>query len=107
MLAGWSRADMESFQTNPISLSYLLGSIHQRRLALPDFQRDFVWMPRATEQLIESIARSFPAGSLLFYPFQPNTFKPRSVENAPALNGDPLELVLDGQQRLTSLYQAF
>jgi hypothetical protein len=98
---------MESFQTNPISLSYLLGSIHQRRLALPDFQRDFVWMPRATEQLIESIARSFPAGSLLFYPFQPNTFKPRSVENAPALNGDPLELVLDGQQRLTSLYQAF
>jgi len=98
---------MESFQTNPISLSYLLGSIHERRLALPDFQRDFVWMPRATEQLIESVARSFPAGSLLFYPFQPNTFKPRNVQNAPSLDGNPLELVLDGQQRLTSLYQAF
>lgn len=103
----WLQADMETFQTNPVSLSHLLGSIHERRLALPDFQRDFVWMPRATEQLIESIARSFPAGSLLFYPFQPNTFKPRNVENAPALAGSPLELVLDGQQRLTSLYQAF
>lgn len=98
---------METFEVNPKALSYLLGSIHERALALPDFQRNFVWQPRETEQLIESIAQNFPAGSLLFMAFRTDTFTPRAVENAPELQGDPLQLVLDGQQRLTSLYQAF
>lgn len=98
---------METFQTNPLSLKHLLGSIHERQLALPDFQRDFVWDPRSTEELVESIARSFPAGSLLFMPWRPNAFTPRAVQSAPDLDGlAPNTLILDGQQRLTSLYQA-
>lgn len=98
---------METFQTNPFSLSYLLRKIHERELALPDFQRDFVWDPRATEELIESIARSFPAGSLLFMPWRPETFAPRAIQGAPELDGTtPDKLILDGQQRLSSLYQA-
>jgi len=59
---------MESFQTNPISLKHMLSAIHERQLALPDFQRDFVWDAQATEELIESICRLFPAGRLLFMP---------------------------------------
>lgn len=98
---------METFEVNPKSLGYMLKAIDECALALPDFQRNFVWQPRETEQLIESIAQNFPAGSLLFMAFRPNTFSPRAVENAPTLHGDPLQLVLDGQQRLTSLYQAF
>jgi len=99
---------VEIFQLHPQSLDDLLRSIHARALALPDFQRDFVWEPRATEELIESIARSFPAGSLLLMPYQPDTFTPRAIQNAPALDGFlPSQLILDGQQRLTSLYQAF
>jgi hypothetical protein len=98
---------METFEVNPKSLNYLLKLIHECALALPDFQRNFVWQPRETEQLIESIAQNYPAGSLLFMAFRPDTFTPRAVENAPTLQGDPLQLVLDGQQRLTSLYQAF
>ena len=86
----------------------LLADIERRKLALPDFQRDFVWDPQATEELIESICRNFPAGSLLqirnsagFY------FAPREVAGAPELDGhSPDYLILDGQQRLTSLYQA-
>ena len=98
---------MEQFEAHPKSLKYLLSMINERELALPDFQRDFVWDPRATEELIESIARSYPAGSLLFMPFKPDTFAPRAVQGAPDLDGStPAELVLDGQQRLTSLYQA-
>lgn len=91
-----------------MSLQHLLSSVHERELALPDFQRDFVWDARATEELIESIARSFPAGSLLFMPWREDTFTPRAVQGAPDLNGmTPQRLILDGQQRLTSLYQAF
>lgn len=98
---------METFQTNPVSLRHLLSEIQERELALPDFQRDFVWDARATEGLIESISRSFPAGSLLFMPWRENTFTPREIQGAPELDGiTPQKLVLDGQQRLSSLYQA-
>ncbi len=90
-------------------LSYLLESIHNRELALPDFQRDFVWDPRATEELIESICQNFPAGSLLRIKNSSSFFfTPREFAGAPLLDGhQPSYLVLDGQQRLTSLYQAF
>jgi hypothetical protein len=98
---------VEAFHTNPASLRHLLSEIHERELALPDFQRDFVWDPRATEGLIESISRSFPAGSLLFMPWRENTFNPREIQGAPELDGiKPQKLILDGQQRLSSLYQA-
>lgn len=98
---------MEAFKTNPISLRHLLSEINERELALPDFQRDFVWDPRATEELLESISRSFPAGSLLFMPWRENTFTPREIQGAPELDGcTPQKLILDGQQRLSSLYQA-
>ncbi len=97
------------FDPSSERLSFLLESIHNREMALPDFQRDFVWDPGATEELIESICQSFPAGSLLrirngkdFF------FAPREFAGAPPLNKRaPSYLILDGQQRLTSLYQAF
>jgi hypothetical protein len=90
-------------------LRYLLESIHNREVALPDFQRDFVWDPRATEELIQSICQNFPAGSLLRIKNSHGFFfAPREVAGAPGLDGHaPSYLVLDGQQRLTSLYQAF
>jgi hypothetical protein len=85
----------------------MLSAIHERQLALPDFQRDFVWDASATEELIESICRSFPAGTLLFMPWRDNAFTPRAIQDAPELNGaNPNQLILDGQQRLSSLYQA-
>ena len=89
-------------------LRYLLDSIHNREVALPDFQRDFVWDPRATEELIESIVQNYPAGSLLrIKNTSESCFAPREVAGAPELNQHaPSYLVLDAQQRLTSLYQA-
>ena len=50
--------------------------------------------------------RSFPAGALLFLQGGSTSFKARAAEGAPSLTGRPSFLVLDGQQRLTSLYQA-
>lgn len=90
-------------------LKFLLEMIHNRAMALPDFQRDFVWDPHATDELIESIINNYPAGSLLrIKNGQQLLFQPRAFEGAPELNGSkPAYLVLDGQQRLTSLYQAF
>ena len=90
-------------------LRFLLDMIHNRELALPDFQRDFIWDPYATDELIESLARNFPAGSLLRIKNSAGfMFVPREFAGAPPLDGHSLSyLILDGQQRLTSLYQAF
>ena len=94
--------------TNPRELKELLGQIHSREAALPDFQRDFVWDPNATQELIVSIASNYPAGSLLRIRNTHDLFANREFQGAPPLGGHrPTYLVLDGQQRLTSLYQAF
>src|SRR3990172_2401433 len=94
--------------TNPRALTELLRQIHARETALPDFQRDFVWEPSATQELIVSIAMNFPAGSILRVRDMKNLFACREFEGAPKLDGQKhTYLVLDGQQRLTSLYQAF
>jgi hypothetical protein len=96
------------FETDKRNLLFLLDLITNRDLALPDFQRSFVWDATATRDLIVSIVRGFPAGSLLFLRGGSVVFLPRAVEEAPALNGhQPSSLVLDGQQRLSSLFQAF
>ena len=94
--------------TNPRALKDLLAEIHNRSTALPDFQRDFVWEPGATQELIVSIASNYPAGSILRVRDAKRVFAAREFEGAPRLNGAKHTfLVLDGQQRLTSLYQAF
>jgi hypothetical protein len=94
--------------TNPRALKDLLAEIHNRTTVLPDFQRDFVWEPGATQELIVSIANNYPAGSILRVRDAKRVFAAREFEGAPPLNGTKHTfLVLDGQQRLTSLYQAF
>jgi hypothetical protein len=94
--------------TNPRELKDLLRQIYKGEAVLPDFQRDFVWDPFMTMELIISIAENYPAGSLLRIRNTQNLFAYREFAGAPPLNGQkPTYLVLDGQQRLTSLYQAF
>jgi hypothetical protein len=94
--------------TNPRALKDLLAEIHNRSAVLPDFQRDFVWDPSATQDLIVSIANNYPAGSILRVRDRQRAFAAREFEGAPVLDGATHTfLVLDGQQRLTSLYQAF
>nr|WP_240894798.1 DUF262 domain-containing protein [Kineococcus siccus] len=88
----------------------MLQEIDNQRLALPDFQRDFVWDPAATRDLLVSVMSRYPSGSLLTLRQSPtgNTFfAPRAFSGASQLNAaSSPTLVLDGQQRLTSLYQA-
>lgn len=94
--------------TNPRALKDLLAEVHGGTMVLPDFQRDFVWEPGATQELIVSIAYNYPAGSILRVRDTRRVFACREFEGAPKLaNHRHTFLVLDGQQRLTSLYQAF
>jgi hypothetical protein len=97
------------FDTQPRAISWFMGQIEEKKVALPDFQRDFVWDPADVRDLLVSIMCKFPAGALLtLVQGDSQVFKPREVAGAPAIGGNdkPGLLVLDGQQRLTSLYQA-
>ncbi len=96
------------FQTNPYDLSKLLEDCHRGVLQLPDFQRSWVWDEDRIKSLIASISRAFPVGALMTLDTGGDiNFKPRPIEGAPvaAKECKPMSLLLDGQQRMTSLYQ--
>lgn len=97
-----------TFQTNPFDLNKLLEDCHKGNLQLPDFQRSWVWDEDRIKSLIASISRAFPVGALMTLETGgPVNFKPRVVEGAPPESKRviPQSLLLDGQQRMTSLYQ--
>src|SRR4051794_22479526 len=91
------------------TISDLLAEVDAKKLAVPEFQRDFVWRPGATISLLNSLIARYPAGSLLLLGNSKNDFLPRPVTGAPqfAASHKPAQLVLDGQQRLTAIYQVF
>src|SRR5437870_4993904 len=97
-----------TFQTNPIDLNQLLEDCRGGLIQLPDFQRSWVWDEDRIKSLIASVSRAFPVGALMSVETGGSiNFKPRPVEGAPneAKHVAPRALLLDGQQRMTSLYQ--
>ncbi len=97
-----------TFQTNPYDLYKLLEDGQRGVLQLPDFQRSWVWDEDRIKSLIASVSRAFPVGALMTLDTGGDVnFKPRPLEGAPAeaARVSPNSLLLDGQQRMTSLYQ--
>ncbi|MBM3212717.1 DUF262 domain-containing protein [Candidatus Poribacteria bacterium] len=88
-------------------LADLISDIHKHKIALPNFQRKWVWEPHMINDLIISVAYRYPAGSLLTMPVTTSSFGLHPFEGSgDKLKDNPSLMVLDGQQRLTSLYQA-
>lgn len=101
---------MDQFKLNQTTLIELLNQVDSGVLKLPDFQRSYNWKSPKVKKLLDSIHKKHPAGSLLFLEVDPNNplISERTFESAAQENNKPTEnLVLDGQQRLTSCYYAF
>lgn len=96
------------FKANPIPLKNLLNGVKDYRIQLPDFQRGWVWDDDRIRELLASISRGFPIGALMMLENGGDIqFSSRPVEGVIANAAlEPDEFLLDGQQRLTSLYQA-
>jgi hypothetical protein len=76
---------------------------------LPDFQRGWVWDDDRIRALLASVSMSYPVGVVMLLETggEGGRFKPRRVEGVPpSAAASPQKLILDGQQRLTSLYLA-
>ena len=99
------------FQTTPEKLQDLLNHAHEGKIQLPDFQRSYVWNDDEIQNLIASVAKGYPIGAFLSLETGGEVrFKPRLLEGVDsngAKHSEPQVLLLDGQQRLTSLYQTF
>jgi len=95
------------FDSTKEDLKDILKKVDEGKLQLPDFQRDYVWGDDDVQSLIASIAKGFPVGALLTLETGGQVaFKPRTLAGVERVNPKPEELLLDGQQRMTSLFQA-
>lgn len=100
---------METFDSTKTGLYDLLKDIDKGKIQLPDFQRGWVWDDNRIKGIIASVAKSFPIGAVMLLETGNESirFKTKPIEGAPITNGSiPELLILDGQQRLTSLYQS-
>lgn len=94
------------FDTTKTDLKAILVNAQNGRLQLPEFQRSYVWGDDDVRSLLASVLRGFPIGALLTLETGSEIrFKPRLLTGVPPQQTEPSELLLDGQQRVTSLYQ--
>src|SRR5437773_5071366 len=94
------------FKRVDYDLSGLLHYIDIGDIALPDIQRPFVWSNAKVRDLFDSMYRGFPVGYLLFWEnAQASAAKAIGVREK--VHTVPARLIVDGQQRLTSLYAVF
>lgn len=97
------------FQTPQYKLTELITRARSGEIQLPDFQRGYVWDDERVRQLIITVANGHPMGVLLLLATgsQSVHFESKPIETtSPDPAKEPELLVLDGQQRLTSLSQA-
>ena len=96
-------------KTNDRQLTELMKEVDTGAAQLPDFQRGWVWDDGRIRALILSVIHNFPVGAAMFLEYGNESihFKHKPIEGSPAgADTQPDELILDGQQRLTSLYNA-
>jgi len=109
-----------SYET-ALTIKNVIDKIHKKEYLLPTIQREFVWNTYQIERLFDSLMRDYPISSFLFwevdkknvknfefYEFIRNYHEKNNRHNQKAsINGDDkITAILDGQQRLTSLYIA-
>ncbi|NTZ20984.1 DUF262 domain-containing protein [Paenibacillus sp. JMULE4] len=107
-----------SFQV-PITIQKAIENIEQKKYFLPSIQREFVWKPEQIERLFDSIMKGYPISSFLFWLVEDDTIEEyqfyefirdyheknnRHNPKASIVGEKSITAILDGQQRLTSLY---
>lgn len=97
------------YQPTPGTIQYnaLINDIEKGVIKIPQFQREFVWSKNQSASLLDSIIKGYPIGSFILWKTKERL---RSIRNVGGVDlpdipdGDLVQYVLDGQQRMTSLY---
>ena len=105
-------------------LTDLVTRVDQDKLVIPDFQRGFKWQTADIRKLLESLLLDFPIGAALLWRTQRAMLNFRRIEDVEFSDGgaetednfgageqelrsDEIDFILDGQQRITSIYKLF
>ncbi len=99
-------------QPKPDSKKYsdLINEIQKGIIKIPKFQRDFVWSIDKTAKLLDSILRGYPIGTFILWQTNERINDIKNVGNLEipeTPDGTKVQYVLDGQQRITSLFAAY
>lgn len=99
-------------QPKPSSKQYsdLISEIQKGIIKIPKFQRDFVWSVEKTAKLLDSILKGYPIGTFILWETDERINDIRNIGNIdiPSTpDGNKVQYVLDGQQRITSLFAAY
>ena len=87
--------------------SNLVNDISRGQIKIPQFQREFVWSIQKSAALMDSVVKGYPVGTLIFWATKERLRSVRELGNQtlpPPKDGETVSFVLDGQQRLTSLF---
>lgn len=89
-------------------LGQLLAEVATAKIQLPEFQRSWTWDDNRIKGIIASLSQGYPMGAImrLQYGNPEIKFKYRTITGVKEQNVEPEYLILDGQQRLTSIFQA-
>jgi Protein of unknown function DUF262 len=96
------------FESPDWPLGELLRDIEVGKIQLPDFQREWKWDNDRIASLLATISLGYPIGVMMMLETGGDgvRFKPKPLAGAESATHEPEALLLDGQQRLTSLFQA-
>lgn len=93
----------EIFSNTTLTVSQLIEKIDTGELGLPELQRPFIWKDTKVRDLFDSMMRGYPIGYLMLWEC-PKLDKKKAIGVDPHSYDSPKEVIIDGQQRLTSLY---
>ena len=94
-------------QNIPMKYDNLFVGIDTGVIKIPKFQREFVWGKQQTAKLIDSIIKGFPIGTFILWKTKEELRHCKNIGNSDLPSppkGESVQYVLDGQQRVTSLY---
>ena len=95
------------FKADDINLSDILNDVQEHDLQLPDFQRGWVWEDNRIRALLASLSLGYPIGAAMLLESGGDFhFKCRNVEGSRNESKTPTQMILDGQQRITSMFRA-
>lgn len=98
---------MQQPQPGSKSLDSLFHEIERGSIKVPQFQREFIWTKEKSAKLIDSLLKGYPIGTFILWRTDEELRSIRDlggVNLPPTPQGDSVQYVIDGQQRLTSLY---
>jgi hypothetical protein len=100
---------MKQPKPQPMKYEELVTDIKRGYIKIPKFQRDFVWTIEQTAELLDSIIKGYPIGTFILWKTRERLRNVKNIGSAnlpPIPEGDAVQYILDGQQRIASLFAA-